>query len=428
MSTGPGRQALDAVETVFREHRGRLLAALATRLGDLDLAEEVAAEAVELALRRWPTDGVPSSPFAWLLTTARRRAVDRIRRDRRGAERLAELAVESERSSAQVAPEDDDGLPDERLTLFFTCCHPALPLETQVALTLRFLAGLTTAEVATAFLVPVTTMQQRIVRAKRKIERTRIPFRAPRPDELQQRMPAVLHVVHLVFSEGYASSSGEDHLRADLSQEAIRLAQLLHRLVPGHREVSGLLALLLLTDARRDARVDAEGVPIPLQDQARDRWDAATIDEGHRVLAEALAGGTREVPAGPWTVQAAIAALHVESPDVESTDWPQVVALYDVLRRLAPSPVIELNRAVALAMRDGPDAGLARLAELDATAELVGYASLPVAQAELLTRAGRHAEAITAYNQALALANGSAERRYLRRQLDALALWSSRTC
>ncbi|MEU2632859.1 DUF6596 domain-containing protein, partial [Kitasatospora sp. NPDC007106] len=278
------RRAARSVEAVFREDRSRLLALLAARFGDLDLAEETASEAVEAALQRWPVDGVPDKPLAWLLTTARRKAVDRIRRDRAFAERLALLQLESDRAAAVVPEPGFDDVPDERLQLFFTCCHPALSPEAQTALVLRFLAGLTTPEVARAFLVPTATMAQRIVRAKRKIRSARIPFRVPGPEELPGRLPSVLRAVYLVFTEGYAASAGDGLLRPDLAEEAVRLARILHRLLPAEREVAGLLALLLLTDARRAARTDAAGRQVLLEDQDRSLWDADLVAEGQRLL------------------------------------------------------------------------------------------------------------------------------------------------
>jgi RNA polymerase sigma-70 factor (ECF subfamily) len=404
------------VEAVFREERGRLLAALAARFGDLDLAEEVAQEAMEAALTRWPVDGVPSAPLAWLLTTARRKAVDRIRRDQTYARRLALLAAEVDRGGFPPPSGSTGELPDERLTLFFTCCHPALPLEAQVALTLRFVAGLSTAEVANAFLVPVPTLQQRIVRAKRKIVQARIPFRVPKGEDLRARLPAVLTVVYLVFTEGYASTSGDELVRVELTDEAVRLARILRGCLPAEPEVTGLLALMLLTDARRPARTDPDGLPVSLEDQDRRRWDAAKIEEGRLLLAQAL----KTRPVGRYTVQAAIAALHDEAADVTGTDWLQIVALYDVLLTIAPSPLVELSRAVAVAMRDGPAAGLGLLGELTDAAELRGYHHLPAARADLLRRLGRQAEAVQAYQQALQLVGNQPDRAYLTRRLHQL--------
>ncbi|MEE6260097.1 RNA polymerase sigma factor [Plantactinospora sonchi] len=409
-----------AVERVFREEHGRLLATLVRQFGDLDLAEEVASDAIEAALRHWPAHGVPTRPAAWLLTTARRRAVDRLRRDQAYAARLAVLQVEAERDGPAVSTDDPDDVPDERLRLFFTCCHPALPEAARVALTLRHLAGLTTPEVARAFLVPVPTMAQRVARAKRKIRQARIPFRVPDVDQLPVRLPTVLQVIYLIFTEGYATSAGPRLVRVDLADEAIRLARLLHRLLAGQREVAGLLALLLLVDARRAARTTPDGDVVLLADQDRTRWDSTRITEGRQLLLAALGGepgaGTRGQP-GPYAVQAAIAALHDEAADLASTDWPQVVALYDVLARVAPSPVVELNRAVAVAMRDGPSAGLALLDDLDRSGRLAAYHLLPAARADLLRRLGRDAEAATAYRQALDLVGNEPERRFLRRRL-----------
>ncbi|WP_190009505.1 RNA polymerase sigma factor [Streptomyces anulatus] len=427
MSPGEGRETAEAVEAVFREERGLLLASLVRRFGDLDLAEEVTSEAIEAALRHWPAEGVPARPGAWLLTTARRRAVDRLRRDRAYAARLAVLAADAERAEPAPAPDvsgsgqgfgsgsgfGSDELPDERLQLFFTCAHPALAAEDRTALTLRCLAGLTTPEVARAFLVPTATMAQRIVRAKKKIREARIPFRVPGPDELPGRLPGVLQVVYSVFTEGYAASSGPRLQRLDLAEEAIRLARILRRLLPAERESAGLLALLLLVHARRDARTGPEGEPVLLEDQDRGRWDRPMIEEGRALVVRALTGG----PAGPYGVQAAIAALHDEATDVAATDWPQIVALYDVLRTLTPSPVVEVNRAVAVAMRDGPGAGLALLDALAGEPRLRAYPPYAVARGDLLGRLGRDGEAAAAYREALELAGTEPERAALRRKL-----------
>ncbi|MEV6960305.1 RNA polymerase sigma factor [Streptomyces sp. NPDC051207] len=405
-----------AVESVFREEHGRLLASLVRRFGDLDLAEEVASEAVEAALVHWPVQGVPARPGAWLLTTARRKAVDRLRRDQAYAARLAVLQVEADRA-AYAPPADattDGELPDERLQLFFTCAHPALPPEARGALTLRCLAGLTTPEVARAHLVPPATMAQRIVRAKKKIREARIPFRVPGADELPARLPGVLQVLYSIFTEGYAASSGPDLQRPDLAEEAIRLARILHRLLPVEREVTGLLALMLLVHARRDARTGPGGELMLLEDQDRGRWDRTMIEEGLALVPPALTGG----PPGPYGVQAAIAALHDEAADLASTDWPQIVALYDVLLALTPSPVVALNRAAAVAMRDGPEAGLALLDALAGEERLRGHHPYPAARADLLQRLGRLPEAAEAYRQALTLAGTEPERVHLRRRLS----------
>jgi RNA polymerase sigma-70 factor (ECF subfamily) len=405
------------VEVVFREEYSRLLAALVHRFGDLDLAEEVASEAVEAALVHWPVDGVPDRPGAWLLTTARRRALDRLRRDRTYADRLAILAVESERSEPVPIPVGND-LPDDRLELFFACAHPALSPDDRIALILRCLAGLNTGEVARAFLVPHRTMAQRIVRAKNKIRGARIPFRVPRRDELPERIPVVLSAVYSIFTEGYAASAGDTLQRLDLAEEALRLARILHRLMPSEREVTGLLALILLVHARREARTDPSGALVLLADQDRTHWDRPMIDEGRDLVEQALTGGRP----GPYAVQAAIAAVHDESERADDTDWPQVVALYDVLGALAPSPIVALNRAVAVAMRDGPAAGLALLDDLAEEPALRDHHPYAAARAELLYGLGRHEEAAESYRRALGLAGTAPERRYLEMKLSEITL------
>ncbi|TCO45771.1 RNA polymerase sigma-70 factor (ECF subfamily) [Kribbella antiqua] len=402
---------MDQVEAVFREERGRLLAALCRRYGDLDLAEEVTSEAIEAALVRWPVDGVPPNPGGWLMTTARRKAVDRLRRDQVYAAKLAVMQVEADRAAP---PATGDELPDERLQLFFTCAHPALAAEDRGALTLRCLAGLTTPEVARAYLVPVATMAKRIVRAKKKIREARIPFRVPGADELPERLPGVLQVIYSIFTEGYAASSGPFLQRIDVAEEAIRLARILHRLLPGEREVIGLLGLMLLTHARRDARTGPGGALILLEEQDRGRWDRAMIEEGRELVVAALTGG----PAGPYAVQAAIAAVHDEAADFATTDWPQIVALYDVLFTIDPSPVVALNRAAAIAMRDGPEAGLALLDELADEPRLRAYHPYALARADLLHRLGRLPEATTAYEEALASAGTEPEREHVRRRIE----------
>jgi RNA polymerase sigma-70 factor, ECF subfamily len=404
--------AVDAAVTrAFREDWGQIVATLIRLTGDWDLAEESAQDAFAQALERWPRDGVPRRPGAWLTTTARNRAVDRLRREAVGAAKLREAAM----LSVPDGPGDDaaGGGPDDRLRLMFTCCHPALAFEAQVALTLRTLAGLTTAEIARAFLVSEDTMSKRLVRAKGKIRNAGIPFRVPPAHLLTERTASVLGVLYLLFNEGYAASAGADLVRRNLTAEAIRLARILARMLPDEPEAGGLLALLLLHDARRAARIDAAGELVPLEDQDRSRWDASQIAEGTRLLEAALRRGRP----GPYQVQAAIAACHATAAEAAATDWAQIAALYGQLARLVPSAVVGLNRAVAVGMRDGPAAGLALVEQLERAGELAGYHLLPATRADLLRRLGRRDEAAVAYREALELAPTEPERRYLARRL-----------
>ncbi|MEU0032796.1 MULTISPECIES: RNA polymerase sigma factor [unclassified Streptomyces] len=415
MNENPGAGDVErAVASAFREEWGQVVATLIRVTGDWDLAEECAQDAFAQALDRWRRDGVPRRPGAWLTTTARHRALDVLRREAVGAERLREVAVLA-RHEGPYDPEheEDGGVVDDRLRLIFTCCHPALPIEARVALTLRTLAGLTTPEIARAFLVPEATMAQRLVRAKRKIRNAGIPYRVPPAHLLPERTTGVLGVVYLLFNEGYAATSGADLVRTSLCAEAIRLARVLARLMPDEPEVLGLLALLLLHDSRRATRVDAAGELVTLEDQDRTAWDRAAIDEGAALLETALRRGRP----GPYQIQAAIAACHTTAATAEETDWADIAALYGELARLVPSAVVRLNRAVAVGMAEGPAAGLALVAELERTGELDGYHLLAATRADLLRRTGRTAEAAEAYARALELVENAAERRFLERRL-----------
>ncbi len=400
--------------TAFRDEWGRIVAALIGRTGDWDLSEECAQEAFAEALRRWPSDGVPDRPGAWLTTVAKNRAIDRLRRERRGAELLEQAASTGGEVETMEEPDtDESGIEDDRLRLIFTCCHPALPLEGRVALTLRTLAGLTTAEIARAFLVPEPTMAKRLVRAKGKIAGARIPYRVPPAHLLPERTGGVLAVLYLLFNEGYAASGGPALIRAQLCDEAIRLARALSTLMPDEPEAAGLLALMLFHHSRRRARSDAAGDLVTLEDQDRTRWDRGEIDEAHTRLEAALRYGR----AGPYQLQAAIAACHTNAAGVTDTDWGQIASLYDVLAEVMPSPVVGLNRAVAIAMARGPDAGLEVIDELEASGDLAGYHLLHATRADLLRRLGRDADAAVAYRRALPLAGSDAERRFLSRRL-----------
>jgi RNA polymerase sigma-70 factor, ECF subfamily len=399
------------VTEAFKQEWGRIVASLIRMTGDWDLAEECTQDAFTTALARWPADGIPDRPGAWLTTTARNRALDKLRRSKNEAAKLKEAAMLSE--PAQPADIGDSGVTDDRLRLIFTCCHPALSLEARVALTLRTLAGLTTAEIARAFLVPEPTMAKRLVRAKNKIKDAGIPYRVPPAHLLPDRMSGVLAVLYLLFNEGYAATAGTGLVRSDLCTEAIRLARVLTTLMPAEPEASGLLALMLLTDARRQARLDAGGEVVTLDEQDRTRWDKAEIEEGMAFLDAAL----RHRRAGQYQLQAAIAACHASASDSGDTDWTEIALLYGQLRGLLPSPVVELNRAVAVAMADGPAAGLAIVNALEADGQLPDYHLLAATRADFLRRLGRLDEAAESYRQALKQVATEPERRFLIRRL-----------
>ena len=405
----------ETVNAVYVAESRRVLATLIRLLGDFDAAEEAMHEAFRAALEQWPRDGVPGNPRAWLVSAGRFKAIDSRRRLARfdGLDRLSDAAIAVHDDAAWADPE---ALDDDRLRLIFTCCHPALSSDAQVALTLREVCGLTTEEIAQAFVTPAPTLAQRIVRAKGKIRDAKIPYEVPDRADLAERLDSVLRVIYLVFNEGYAASSGASVTRHDLSGEAIRVGRLLVELLP-EPEAIGLLALMLLHDSRRAARVTAAGDLVLLNDQDRSKWDRAQISEGARLVATALAGGH----AGPYAIQAAIAAVHAEAPGAAETDWGEIVGLYDVLMRIAGSPVIELNRAVAVAMRDGPAAGLVLVDAILERGDLKDYRLAHAARADLCRRLGRVAEAGASYARALALTKQEPERRFLERRLAELA-------
>jgi RNA polymerase sigma-70 factor (ECF subfamily) len=403
------------VDDVYRTESRRVFATLIRLLGDFDLAEDALHDAFTAALRQWPRDGVPANPRAWLVSTGRFKAIDGMRRRARFDASLATLAEQLDSSSDVELSEDSEAVEDDRLRLIFTCCHPALSPEARVALTLREICGLTTEEIARAFLTTPPTLAQRIVRAKAKIRDAGIPYQVPSPAELPERLETVLHVIYLVFNEGYSASSGESLTRADLSTEAIRLARLLTELLP-EPEVVGLLGLMLLHESRRAARTTPDGDLVLLEDQDRSLWNQDLIAEGKAMVERALASPRF----GPYAVQAAIAAVHAEAHTPGATDWAQIIALYDVLVQLEPSPVVELNRAVAVAMRDGPAAGLALIDAIMTRGELTDYYLAHSARAELCRRLGRSVDARASYERALSLTQLEPEQRFLKARLDAL--------
>jgi len=408
---------LDSIEAVYRSDSRRVLATLIRLLGDFDLAEEALHDAFAAAVEQWPREGVPANPRAWLISTGRFKAIDRARRRARFDASVGELAerLDAEAREAEDRAVDLEAVEDDRLRLIFTCCHPALPPDAQIALTLREVCGLTTEEIARAFLTTPSTIAQRIVRAKTKIRVAKIPYQVPSRTELPERLDAALHVIYLVFNEGYAASSGATLIRTDLSGEAIRLGRLLVELLP-EPEGMGLLALMLLHESRRAARTSADGDLVLLDDQDRSVWNREQIGEGCALVERALS--SRRF--GPYTLQAAIAAVHAEAPTAADTDWRQIVGLYDVLMRADSSPVVELNRAAAVAMRDGPAAGLAQIDAILARGDLADYALAHSARAELARRLGRTAEARAAYERALALTKQEPQRRFLERRLATL--------
>jgi RNA polymerase sigma-70 factor (ECF subfamily) len=415
MSERAIEQVRESLDSIYRAESGYILATLIRLLGDFDLAEDAMHDAFAAALERWPQDGVPANPRAWLVSTGRFKAIDALRRRARFDAAQEKIVAQLETESGAATTGDDGRVEDDRLRLIFTCCHPALTPEARVALTLREVCGLTTEEIARAFLTTAPTLAQRIVRAKAKIRDARIPYEVPSPEELPDRLDTVLQVVYLVFNEGYSASSGASLTRADLSAEAIRLGRLLLELAP-KPEVMGLLALMLLQESRRAARTSPTGELVLLENQDRSLWNREQIAEGVKLVERALL--SRRF--GPYTLQAAIAAVHSEASDAASTDWPQIVALYSVLARAEPSPVVELNRAVAVAMRDGPEAGLSLIDAIFARGDLTDYALAHSARADLCRRLDRRAEARSSYERAQALTRLEPERRFLEKRLREL--------
>jgi RNA polymerase sigma-70 factor, ECF subfamily len=424
MSDAMEQSVEQVIETIIRDDYGRLLAVLIRRLGDFDLAEESLQDALEQAVQQWSVEGLPSNPAGWLVTIARRRAIDRIRREQNRRTKYQQIATDpiANGTSVGIDPgelieDQTEEIPDERLRLIFTCCHPALNLHAQVALALRTLGGLTTREIARAFVVPEATMAQRITRAKRKITAAGIPYEVPEPDALPERLDAVLRVIYLVFNEGHTATEGDDLQRRQLAGEAIRLGRMLAELIPDDPEVLGLLALMLLIDSRADARISDSGEMVPLEEQDRSRWDHAKIREGISLMRQVLRLGSM----GQYALQGAIAAIHAEARTAEETDWSQIVRMYGYLAQVAGSPVVELNRAIAVAMAGDLPAGLALIDELSSEDTLRDYHLLDAARADLLRRSGRFIEAEHAYQRARDRAQNETERAFLQRRIAELS-------